>query len=70
MLFFLNPNRSMEYTYSKSPMEKYPIYQLGMLLSESPYGAGIFPMHCTIRQVLRRSSRLIANVIPLSNYTP
>ena len=27
----------MEYTYSKSPMEKYPIYQLGMLLSESPY---------------------------------
>ena len=28
----------MEYTYSKSPMEKYPIYQLGMLLSESPYG--------------------------------
>ena len=29
----------MEYTYSKSPMEKYPIYQLGMLLSESPYGA-------------------------------
>ena len=34
----------MGYTYSKSPMEKYPIYQLGMLLSESPYGAGIFPM--------------------------
>ena len=30
----------MEYTYSKSPMEKYPIYQLGMLLSESPYVFG------------------------------
>ena len=41
-----------------------------MLLNESPYGAGIFPILCTIRQVLRRSSRLIANVIPLSNYTP
>ena len=36
-----------------------------MLLNESPYGAGIIPMYCTIRQVLRRSSRLIANVIPL-----
>ena len=35
-----------------------------MLLNESPYGAGIFPMHCTIRRVLRRSFRLIANVIP------
>ena len=35
----------MEYTYSKSPMEKYPIYQLGMLLSESPYklySVGVF----------------------------
>ena len=28
-------------------------YQLGMLLNESPYGARIFPMHCTIRQLLR-----------------
>ncbi len=37
-----------------------------MLLNESPNGAGIFPMHCTLRQVLRRSFRLIANVIPLS----
>ena len=33
----------MEYTYSKSPMEKYPIYQLGMLLSESPY-ANVIPL--------------------------
>ena len=36
-----------------------------MLLNESPYGAGIFPILCTIRQVLRRSFHLIANVIPL-----
>ena len=36
-----------------------------MLLNESPSGAGIVPMHCTIRQVLRRSIRLIANAIPL-----
>ena len=36
-----------------------------MLLNESPFGAGIFPMHCTIRRVLRRSFRLIANAIPL-----
>ena len=36
-----------------------------MLLNESPYGAGIFPILCTIRQVLRRSFRLIANAIPL-----
>ena len=36
-----------------------------MLLNESPNGAGLFPMHCTIRWVLRRSFRLIANVIPL-----
>lgn len=27
----------MEYTYSKSLTEKCPIYQLGMLLNESPY---------------------------------
>ena len=36
-----------------------------MLLNESPYRAGIFPILCTIRQVLRRSFRLIANAIPL-----
>ena len=41
------------------------IYQLGKLLSESPHGTRIFPMHYKIRQVLRRSFRLIANVIPL-----
>ena len=37
-----------------------------MLLNESPNGAGIFPMLCTLRQLLRRSFCLIANVIPLS----
>ena len=36
-----------------------------MLLNESPYGAGIIPMYRTIQRVLRRSFRLIANVIPL-----
>ena len=36
-----------------------------MLLNESPYGAGIIPMYCTIKRILRLSFRLIANVIPL-----
>ncbi len=44
---------------NESPSQRY------MLLNESPSGAGIVPMHCTIRQVLRRSIRLIANAIPL-----
>ena len=63
--FGINPNRSLGYTYSKSPPENMSVYKHDMLLNESPYGAGIVPMHCTIRRVLRRSFRLIANVIPL-----
>ena len=66
----LIPNRLLEYTYSKSPTENISVQQRDMLLNESPSGAGRFPMHCTIRQSLRRSFRLIANILPLANDTP
>ena len=66
----LNPNRSLQYTYSKSPTENISVQQRDMLLNESPSGAGRFPMHCTIRQSLRRSFRLIANILPIANDTP